>query len=153
MAIDQSKFDVGYKETHTQKITADMVQKFAELSGDFNPIHMDDEYAKQTRYGRRIAHGMIAAALISRTLYDRLGEGVYLAQTLKFSAPIYLEDTVTVTVEIKNLRRKMGYCIIETTVTNQNNEVVVKGEATMMLNPRPLSQAEETQNQDQKVEV
>jgi acyl dehydratase len=125
-------FQVGDKKTITVTVTEKMVQQFAEMSGDFNPVHMDEEHAKKTRFGRRIAHGMISGSLISRALAMELGSGgIYLAQTLKFVNPVFIGDTVTVELLVKNLRGK-GIGLIETTVTKQTGEVCVKGEATIM---------------------
>ncbi len=92
----------GDKASRTVTISDEMVRSFAEISGDTNPVHLDDAYAEQTRFGRRIAHGMIAAGLISATLANDLpGPGtLYLHQTLQFREPVYLEDTITVSVEV-----------------------------------------------------
>jgi 3-hydroxybutyryl-CoA dehydratase len=110
-----------------------MVMQFAELSGDFNPVHVDEAFAKTTRFGRRIAHGMISAALISRALGMELGPGgIYLGQTLKFVTPVYIDDTLTVDLTVTNFREEKGIGIIETIVTKQTGEVCVKGEATIM---------------------
>lgn len=108
-----------------------MVNQFAEMSGDFNPVHMDDAYAAKTRFGKRIAHGMISAALISRVLAMELGEGgIYLAQELKFLVPIYLEETVTVELHVLSFRRNIAQ--VETIVRNEKGEIAVKGQATIM---------------------
>lgn len=126
-------FKVGDKIDFTTTITEEMVRKFAEMSGDFNPIHLDEEYAKKTRFGRRIAHGMIAGALISRTLATDLGPGgIYLGQSLKFVQPIFIGDKVTVHLEVKSLREKSGIASIETWVTKENGETCVKGDATIL---------------------
>ena len=126
-------FKVGDVVTYKTKITASMVQQFADMSGDHNPVHMDDEYAKKTRFGKRIAHGMIAGALISRTLATDLGPGgIYLGQTMKFVNPIYIDDEVTIHLEVKSMRDKSGIALIETNVIKANGDVCVKGEATIM---------------------
>lgn len=127
-------FQIGDSKKVTVTITEKMVQQFAELSGDFNPIHMDEEHAKKTRFGRRIAHGMISGAIISRTLAMELGPGgIYLAQTLKFMQPIFIGETVDVIITVSALREKSGIGIIETIVKKQpSGEICVKGEATIM---------------------
>ena len=101
-------FKLGDKASRTQTITDEMIQSFANLTGDTNPVHLDDTYAAGTRFGRRIAHGMIAAGLISATLANDLpGPGtVYVSQTLEFKRPVYPGDTITTTVEVKNIRLK-----------------------------------------------
>jgi acyl dehydratase len=125
---------VGYKATETVKITDKMVRQFAEMSGDNNPIHLDDEYAKTTRFGKRIAHGMILGALISRFLNEKIGTGgIYLAQTLKFTNPVYIDDEITFELEVTKLHAKRGLGTIDTQAKNAKGELVCKGEATIMM--------------------
>ncbi|MBX2996601.1 MAG: MaoC family dehydratase [Bdellovibrionaceae bacterium] len=128
-------FQVGDTRSVTVEITEKMVQQFAEMSGDFNPVHMDEAYAKTTRFGRRIAHGMISGALISRTLAMELGPGgIYMSQNLKFMQPIFIGDTVTVELKVLSIRAERGFCSIETLVKKQPSaEVCVKGEAMIMM--------------------
>jgi acyl dehydratase len=126
-------FKQGDRKSITVQVTDQMVRQFADMSGDHNPIHLDDNYAKTTRFGRRIAHGMICGALISRTLSDTLGDGgIYLGQTLKFLHPIFIDDTITIELHVANFREERGIGLIETVVKKQNGEVAVKGEATIM---------------------
>lgn len=122
-------------EVVTEKVlvTEKMIQQFAEVSGDFNPIHMDEEYAKTTMFGRRIAHGMLSAALISRVLAMQIERGgIYLGQSLKFLNPIFIGDEITVELRLGSVREERGIAIIQTLVLNQKGEVCVKGEATIM---------------------
>jgi 3-hydroxybutyryl-CoA dehydratase len=111
------------------------IRAFADVTGDNNPVHLDDEYAAGTRFGRRIAHGMIAAGLISATLANDLpGPGtVYLNQMLKFKLPVYPGDTVTATVEVLKLREDKPILTLSTVCTNQDDEVVLEGEALVLL--------------------
>lgn len=126
-------FKVGDRLESTTPITEQMVRQFAEMSGDFNPIHMDEEYAKTTRFGRRIAHGMISGALISKTLANELGPGgIYLAQTMRFLQPVFIGDTLTVSLHVTGIRAEKGIATVETIVRNQNGDLCVKGEATIM---------------------
>ncbi|MCW8985549.1 MAG: MaoC family dehydratase [Thermoanaerobaculales bacterium] len=115
-------------------ITDETIRAFADVTGDNNPVHLDDEYAGGTRFGRRIAHGMIAAGLISATLANDLpGPGtVYLNQTLKFKLPVYPGDTVTATVEVLSVRPDKPIVTLSTVCTNQKDEVVLVGEAVVM---------------------
>ena len=125
---------IGYKASETIQITDKMVRQFAEMSGDFNPIHLDDEYAKTTRFQRRIAHGMILGALVSRFLNEKIGSGgIYLAQTLKFSNPVFIDDVITFDLEITKLHKTRGFGIVETTAKKSTGEIVMKGEATIMM--------------------
>ena len=123
----------GEKATRTQTITDEMVRTFATLTGDTNPVHLDETYAASTRFGKRIAHGMLAASLISATLANDLpGPGtVYLSQTLQFKAPVYLGDTVTAVIEVKSVREDKPIAILITTCINQDNVTVLEGEAVV----------------------
>lgn len=126
--------DVGYTASITVQVTDKMIHQFAELSGDYNPIHLNDEYASKSRFGRRIAHGMIVGALISRALNDGIGRGgIYLGQTLKFVNPVFIDDMITITIKITGLRKEKGIATVDTTATKANGEVVVKGDAVIMM--------------------
>lgn len=126
---------IGDKFSTSKQITDEVVRAFAELSGDFNPIHLDEEFAKNTRFGKRIAHGMISGALISAVLGYQLRERsvVYLSQTMKFIAPVFIDDTVTATATVVNIREDKPIVTIECICTNQNGETVVKGEGAIMV--------------------
>ena len=126
---------VGDSFSKTKQITDSVVRAFAELSGDFNPIHLDEEFATTTRFGRRIAHGMISGALISAVLGYEFKERsvLYLSQTMKFVAPVYIDDTITATATVTNIREDKPIVTIETVVTKEDGEVVVKGEGAIMV--------------------
>ena len=128
---------VGDKFSSSREVTDELVRKFAEVSGDYNPLHLDDEFAKTTRFGRRIAHGMLSGAFISAVLGNDFKERkiVYLSQTMKFVAPVFLGDTVTSTGTVSNIREDKGIVTLETVCTNQNGETLVKGEAVVMILP------------------
>jgi 3-hydroxybutyryl-CoA dehydratase len=128
---------IGDTFSTSKQITDAVVRAFAELSGDFNPIHLDEEFASKTRFGRRIAHGMISGALISAVLGYEFKERkiVYLSQTLKFTAPVFLDDTVTATATVANIRADKPVVTLETVCTNQSGETVVKGVAVVMILP------------------
>ena len=125
----------GEKASRTTTITDEMIRTFAALTGDNNPVHLDDTYAATTRFGRRIAHGMIAAGLISAALANDLpGPGtVYLSQTLKFKAPVYPGDTITTTVEVKSVRPDKPIATLGTVCKNQDGGVVLEGEAVVLV--------------------
>ena len=126
---------IGDKFSTTKQITDEVVRAFADLSGDYNPIHLDDEFAKTTRFGRRIAHGMISGALISAVLGYEFKERkvVYLSQTMKFVAPVFIDDTVTATATVVGIREDKPIVTIETVCANQNGETVVTGEGKIMI--------------------
>jgi len=125
----------GDKSSRSLVIDDQTIRAFAEVTGDNNPVHLEDDYAAGTRFGRRIAHGMIAAGLISATLANDLpGPGtVYLNQTLKFKLPVYPGDTVTATVEVLKVREDKPIVTLSTVCTNQQDEVVLEGEAVVMV--------------------
>ena len=126
---------IGDTASLSKTITEKEVQLFGELTGDFNPVHFDEEFAKTTQFKRRIAHGMLGASLISAVLANQLpGRGtVYLSQTLKFTAPVYLGDTVTVNVTVTNIKEGKPIVTLETVCTNQTGETVIKGEAVVLV--------------------
>ena len=129
------KFKRGDSRSLSKTITDGDIQKFAEVSGDHNPLHLDDKFASQTRFGRRIAHGMLAASLISAVIANELpGQGsIYLGQTLKFVAPVFPGDTVTARVTVVSIREDKPILQLETICTNQHSDVVLKGEATVLI--------------------
>jgi len=129
------RFKAGDTASITKTITDEDIRKFADASGDHNPLHLDEEFAKTTRFGRRIAHGMLSASLISAVIAGELpGEGsIYLAQTLQFVAPVFPDDIVTAKVTIVSQREDKPIVKLATVCTNQHGEVVVKGEATVLV--------------------
>jgi 3-hydroxybutyryl-CoA dehydratase len=128
-------YSVGDTAEITKKITDSDIQTFADVTGDHNPIHVDDGFAKTTRFGRRIAHGMLTASLISSLLANKLpGAGsVYLGQTLQFVAPVFPGDEVTARVTVKEIHEDKPILKLETICLNQRNEIVIRGEATVLI--------------------
>ncbi|MDM5066754.1 MaoC family dehydratase [Aeromonas salmonicida] len=96
---------IGMIESYSQTITDADVKDFSGISGDKNPVHMDDEYAKESRFGKRIAHGMLSSSFFSALFGTKLpGQGcVYVSQSLKFRKPVYIGDTVIATVEVTSI--------------------------------------------------
>jgi len=126
---------VGDKFSTAREVTDELIRKFAEVSGDFNPIHLDEEFAAETRFGRRIAHGMLSGAFISAVLGYEFKERkiVYLSQTMKFVAPVFIGDTVTATATVTHIREDKPIVTLETVCTNQNADTLVKGQAAVMV--------------------
>ena len=126
---------VGDSASISKTITDADIRAFAEVTGDHNPLHLDDDYAAKTRFGRRIAHGMLSASLISAVLANELpGAGsVYLSQTLKFVNPVFPGDTVTARVTVIEIRDNKPIVKLETVCLNQRNENVLQGEATVLV--------------------
>lgn len=128
----------GQSAELTRVASGAVVEAFAELTGDVNPIHLDEAYARTTSFGGRIAHGALAAAYISAVIGTRLpGPGVvYLTQNLRFRRPVRLGDSVTARVTIKTLYLQRAHAILATSC-EVNGKVVVDGEALIMVPRRP----------------
>jgi 3-hydroxybutyryl-CoA dehydratase len=122
---------VGARATRTRVISDKDVRLFARVSGDHNPIHLDDEYAIQSAFGGRIAHGLLTASLISALLGMQLpGPGaIYLSQSLKFMAPVRIGDTLTASVEVVAVRQEKRLVTLRTDCLNQDGVLVLTGEA------------------------
>jgi 3-hydroxybutyryl-CoA dehydratase len=131
--------EIGSTAARTKTITDQDVEAFAQITGDINPVHLDEAYAATTRFGKRIAHGMLTASLISAILANDLpGPGtIYLSQTLTFKAPVYIGDTITATVELTIYRKRIA--TFKTTIVNQDDVLVVEGEAIVLAPENPIS--------------
>jgi len=126
---------IGDTFSRSREVTDELIRAFAEVSGDFNPIHLDEEFAAKTQFGRRIAHGMLSGAFISAVLGNEFKERriVYLQQKMRFTAPVFIGDTVTVTSTVTRIRDDKGIVTIDTTCTNQDGAVTLTGEAMVMI--------------------
>lgn len=125
---------VGDHAERTTPITDERIRQFAAASGDMNSIHLDEAAAAQTRFGRRIAHGMLTASLISAVLGNDLpGVGsIYLSQSVKFKAPVFLGDTITARVTVTAYREDKRIATLATTCLNQDGQLVLEGEAVVI---------------------
>ena len=130
--IDQMK--VGDAAEFAKTVTETDIYLFAGITGDFNPAHLNEAYAKDTFFKTRIAHGMLSAGFISAILGTQLpGPGaIYMKQQLSFLAPVHIGDTITARVEILELITDKNRARLKTTCTNQDNVVVLDGEALVM---------------------
>jgi 3-hydroxybutyryl-CoA dehydratase len=124
---------IGARAEYVRTITEEDIARFAEVSGDHNPIHLDAEYAARTPFGSRIAHGILSASFISAILGNDLpGPGaIYLGQTLKFLVPVRISDTITASAEVTAVREDKRIVTLRTDCTNQHGTVVLTGEAVM----------------------
>ena len=131
------ELSVGQTAETTQVVGAADIEAFAAVSGDVNPVHLDEDYAKTTTFGGRIAHGMLAAAYISAVLGNQLpGPGaIYLSQSLRFRRPVKIGDPVTARVTVKALDAAKGHATFETACL-VNGKTVVDGEALIMVPQR-----------------
>lgn len=123
---------VGDRVRFSKRLTDDDVHAFAAASGDTNPLHLDDEYAESTRFGGRIAHGTLVSGLISAALARLPGLVIYLSQDLEFQRPVGVDDRVTADCEIVEAIGEDRYRL-RTTVTTEEGEVAIDGEAVVLL--------------------
>mgnify|MGYP006186083563 CR=1 FL=1 len=121
---------LGAKTSQTFTVTDEMVRGFADLTGDANPIHVDDEYAKKSILTQRIAHGMLIASFFPRVMVNNfLGIGtIYLRQNLSFREPVYIDDEITVILEIISVREDKPIITIKTTCMTRG-KIAIDGEA------------------------
>ncbi len=133
--LDISKLKVGDSASLSKTVSESDVYQYAGITGDMNPVHIDEEYAARTAFGGRIAHGMLAAGFISAVMAMKLpGPGaIYQEQTLKFTAPVRIGDTITATAEILEIGPKRKSAKLKTTCINQRGVVVCEGIASVLL--------------------
>lgn len=126
---------LGYETEIKKTINKEEVEMFAKATGDYNPVHLDEEYAKNTIFKKPIAHGMLSGSLFSTifgTIYP--GEGsIYLKQSLTFTKPVYIGEELTAKVKVVDIIPEKKYVIFETKALNSLKEIVCKGEATIYL--------------------
>jgi len=136
MYIDDIK--VGHSSSIEREVTQSVISRFADVSGDFNPVHLDQEFAAASQFKGVIAHGILSAAYISAVLGTKLpGPGaIYMGQTLKFRAPVRPGDKVVTTCTVKEIIRDKNRVHLET-ICRVGETIVLEGEATMLVQPRP----------------
>ena len=129
------EFHPGQRASVTKTISETDVYTFAGITGDFNPLHVDQEFARRSRFGERIAHGMLTAGLISAVLGMKLPGpgGIFLGQSLKFLKPVRFGDTITAEAEVVSYRSEKRVLTLKTVCTNQNGEQVVEGESVLLV--------------------
>ena len=135
---DRMPVAVGDRVSFTKAVTAQDIVDFARVTGDEQPLHLDPDFGKRTRFGKRIAHGMLSAGYISAALGTKLAPGwvvVYLQQQLRFRLPVAIGDTITANVEVKEIDGEKRIATLQTDCVNQEGAVVVQGEAKVMLDP------------------
>ena len=132
---ETAAFFVGQTASLRRTVSAADVEAFARVTGDTNPVHLDEAYAASTRFHHRIAHGMLAASYISALLGTEFpGPGtIYISQSLTFLRPVYLGDTLEVSAVVSKFRPDKMILTLETAVTNQHGEKVLSGEAVCLV--------------------
>ncbi len=129
------KLKVGDRATLAKSFSTEEVNEFARLSLDNNPIHLDEEFAATSMFGQRIVHGMLAASLFSGLLGQKLpGIGsIYLGQKLSFKAPVMIDEEITASVEIIDVRPDKPIITLKTVCVNRAGKTVIDGEAVVMI--------------------
>lgn len=135
---------IGARASRTKTFSEADVLEFAQVSGDVNPVHLDESYAAGTAFGRRIVHGILTASVISAALANDLpGEGtIYLNQTLTFKKPVFIGDTITAQLEVTDYNERRRIATLSTTCVNQDGVVVLTGEAVVLVPAPPELPAE-----------
>ena len=125
---------IGQTASYSKLIEEQDVQLFAVVSGDVNPVHLDAAFAATTQFGECIAHGMLSGAIISAAIAMELpGPGtIYLGQSLRFTLPVRLGDTITVNLEVTDKKDKRGIVFLDCKVFNQHDKLVVTGTAEVL---------------------
>jgi len=129
-----NELQVGDSAEFAKTVSESDIYLFAGVTGDMNPAHIDEEYAKHTHFQGRIAHGMLGAGFVSAILGTRLpGPGtIYLSQSLSFKAPVPIGTTITARVEVVELTVEKNRVRLKTTCTDQNGTVILDGEAVVL---------------------
>ena len=128
------EIELGQTANFSKQVEEKDIQMFSAVSGDVNPVHLDEEFAAGTIFGERIAHGMLTGGVISAALVMKLpGPGcIYLGQTLRFSRPVKIGDRITVNLEVTDKRDDKKIITLSTEVSNQDGKVVATGEAKIL---------------------
>jgi 3-hydroxybutyryl-CoA dehydratase len=129
---------VGHKVSFEKTVTDEDVVAFARVTGDDQPLHLDPDFGARTRFGKRIAHGMLSAGYISAALGTKLAPGwvvVYLSQQLRFRLPVAIGDTIRADIEVTAVDEEKRTLTLRTDCVNQDGAVVVQGEARVLLDP------------------
>lgn len=129
------EIEFGQKTKFSIEINESLVNEFAQISGDYNPLHMNKDFASKTKFGKRICHGMLLASFFSKLIGMHLPgkNSLYFSQTLDFQLPCFLGDTVTIEGEVIDKSPSTGIITIKTTVTNQINNCLVDGIAKVIV--------------------
>ena len=126
---------VGQKANFFKKIDSTLVNDFAKISGDFNPLHMNDEYASTTNFGKRVCHGMLLASFFSQLIgmYLPGKNSLYFSQTLNFRNPCFINDNITIEGEIIEKKSNIKLIVIKTTIHNQDGKCLIDGIAKVIV--------------------
>ena len=132
MSFVYSELKVGDSNSFQKTITVADIALFAAVSGDFNPMHVSAQFAEKSQFKQRIAHGALTSGLISTALTNAFPASIYISQYVEYLAPVYIDDTITAIIICKEKLGK-GRVRLQTKCVNQNDVVVVDGEAVVRL--------------------
>ena len=126
---------VGQKANFFKKIDSTLVNDFAKISGDFNPLHMSEEYASTTNFGKRVCHGMLLVSFFSQLvgMYLPGKNSLYFSQTLNFRNPCFIDDNITIEGEIIEKKSNMKLITLKTTIHNQDGKCLIDGIAKVIV--------------------
>jgi acyl dehydratase len=136
MADNVHGIEVGHVASYTREVSGDDIRKFAEATGDTNPVHLDAAYAARTMFKAPIAHGMLSAGLVSAALGTQLAPDavvIYMSQNLRFRAPVKPGDTLTAKATVTSVDVERSRVALDTVVTNQDGTDVLTGDALVMI--------------------
>jgi len=125
------QLSIGQKASRTMTVKAEHVKTFAELTGDYNPLHFDEEFARKTKFGKLVAQGGLTTGILHALVaMDMPGPGtVFLSQNWKFTAPVFIGDTITAHARIVKIHETKPVTHLELSVIRQDDEIVLEGEA------------------------
>jgi acyl dehydratase len=128
-------FTAGQSASTSRTLRAADLDTFVTLTGDTNPLHVDEEFARRTFFGLPIVHGLLTSSLLSTVVGTLLpGTGaIYRSQSLRFLRPVFVDDTVTATVQVREISAERGELVLDTWIVNQRGERVIEGEAVVSL--------------------
>lgn|SRR3989344_3853810 len=133
--LNLEEIKIGMSREFSVSLTEEMVEKFAGLSGDFNPLHMDESYAENTRFKKRVVHGMLLASFFSRLVGMHLPgkKALYLLQKLKFKNPAFIGDNLRIVGKVTAVSEQLKLITLETMILNSSGQILVEGEAKVTL--------------------
>ena len=133
--LSYDDMSIGQQESFMIKITASMVEKFSNLSGDLNPLHMDNEFAESSSFNKRIVHGMLLASFFSQLIGMKLPgkNALYFSQTLNFRSPCYIDDEIEVVGEVTEKSDSTQIITVSTTIFNKSKTCLIDGIAKIIV--------------------
>ena len=127
--------EIGQKEKFEVVVTESMVNAFADISGDYNPLHVDENYANSTNFKQRVCHGMLLASFFSRLvgMYLPGKNALYFSQSVKFVSPCFIDDKIHVEGEVLEKSNASRIITLKTTITNDSGQCLVDGQAKVIV--------------------